>query len=82
MEFSRREHWSGLPFPMPGDLPEPGIKPMSLVPPAFGGRFFTIVPPGKHFGHLGYPKLRREGGGQQLKSKTRTTEEDVAVEVL
>ena len=55
---------------------------MSLVPPAFGGRFFTTVPPGKHFGYLSYPKLRREGGGQQLKSETRTTEEDVAVEVL
>ena len=29
MEFSRQEHWSGLPFPPPGDLPEPGIKPGS-----------------------------------------------------
>ena len=27
--FSRQEHWSGLPFPPPGDLPDPGIKPMS-----------------------------------------------------
>ena len=27
MEFSRQEHWSGLPFPTPGDLPNPGIKP-------------------------------------------------------
>ena len=30
MGFSRQEHWSGLPFPSPGDLPDPGIKPMSL----------------------------------------------------
>ena len=29
MEFSRQEYWSGLPFPSPGDLPDPGIKPAS-----------------------------------------------------
>ena len=29
MEFSRQEYWSGLPFPSPGDLPNPGIKPGS-----------------------------------------------------
>ena len=29
MGFSRQEHWSGLPFPSPGDLPDPGIKPGS-----------------------------------------------------
>ena len=42
MEFSRQEYWSGLPFPSPGDHPNPGIKPTSLVSPAFAGRFFTI----------------------------------------
>ena len=31
MEFSRQEYWSGLPFPSPGDLPDPGIKPVSLA---------------------------------------------------
>ena len=31
MEFSRQEYWSGLPFPSPGDLPDPGIKPGSLA---------------------------------------------------
>ena len=31
MEFSRQEYWSGLPFPSPGDLPNPGIKPGSPV---------------------------------------------------
>ena len=31
MEFSRREYWSGLPFPSPGDIPEPGIKPGSTT---------------------------------------------------
>ena len=44
MAFSRQEHWSGLPFPSPGDLPDPGIK---LVSPALGGGFFTTEPPGK-----------------------------------
>ena len=39
--FSRQEHWSGLPFP-PGDLPDPGIEPTSLLSPALAGRFFTI----------------------------------------
>ena len=37
MEFSRQEYWSGLPFPSPGDLPDPGIEPRS---PALLGRFF------------------------------------------
>ena len=47
MEFSRREYWSGLPFPSPGDLPDPGIKPTSLVSPALADRFFTTVLPGR-----------------------------------
>ena len=40
MEFSRQEYWSGLPFPTPGDLPDPGIKPASLELPALVGGFF------------------------------------------
>ena len=44
MEFSRQEYWSGLPFPTPGDLPEPGMEPAS---PALAGRFFTAKPPEK-----------------------------------
>ena len=44
MEFSRQEYWSGLPFPTPGDPPDPGIKPTS---PALAGRFFTTELPGK-----------------------------------
>ena len=39
--FSRQEYWSGLPCPPPGDLPNPGIEPKSLMSPAFTGRFFT-----------------------------------------
>ena len=34
MGFPRKEYWSGLPFPSPGDLPDPGIKPVSPAPPA------------------------------------------------
>ena len=34
-------YWSGLPFPPPGDLPDPGIKPSSLLSPALAGGFFT-----------------------------------------
>ena len=42
--FSRQEYWSRLPYPPPGDLPNPGIKPTS---PAFAGGSFTAEPPGK-----------------------------------
>ena len=38
MEFPRQEYWSGLPFPSPGDLPNPGIERMS---PALAGGFLT-----------------------------------------
>ena len=44
MGFPRQEYWSGLPFPPPGYLPDPGIEPMS---PAMAGRFFTIELPRK-----------------------------------
>ena len=47
MEFSRQEYMSGLPFPSPGDLPYPGIKPTSLASPASAGGFFDAEPPGK-----------------------------------
>ena len=41
MEFSRQEYWSGLPFPPPGDLPDPGIEPTSLASPALADGLFT-----------------------------------------
>ena len=44
MEFSRQEYWSRLPFPSPGHLPNPEIKPTS---PALAGEFLTTAPPGK-----------------------------------
>ena len=44
MEFPRHEHWNGLPFASPGDLPDPGIEPTRL--PALAGGVFTTLPPG------------------------------------
>ena len=41
MGFSRQEYWSGLPCPPPGNLPDPGIEPMSLMSPALATRFFN-----------------------------------------
>ena len=39
--FPRQTYWSGLLFPPPGDLPDPEIKPVSLMSPALAGRIFT-----------------------------------------
>ena len=47
MGFSKQEYWSGLPFPLPGNLPSPGIELASRMSPASTGRFFTTEPPGK-----------------------------------
>jgi len=44
MGFHRQEYWSGLPFPSPGDLPDPGIEPTS---PALSRRFFTTEAQGR-----------------------------------
>ena len=49
LEFPRQEYWSKLPFPSPGDLPDPGIEPMSPESHALAGRSFTTVPPGKPY---------------------------------
>ena len=45
MGFSSQEYWSGLPFPTPGNVPDTGTEPISLVSPALAGRFFTTEPP-------------------------------------
>ena len=53
MGFSRQEHWSGLPFPSPGDLPDPGIKPES---PAFqADSLLTELQGNPYFGEKGLP---------------------------
>ena len=44
MGFFRQEYWSGLPFPFPGDLPDPGIESLSPESPELVGGFFTTGP--------------------------------------
>ena len=55
MEFPRQEYWSGLPFPTPGDLPDPGMEPETPVSPALADGLSTTEPPGK-------PKKREKEG--------------------
>ena len=47
MGFPRQEYWSRLPYPPPGDLPDPDIKPAPLMSPALAGSFLALVPPEK-----------------------------------
>ena len=56
MGFSRQEYWSSLPFPSPGDLANPGIRPTS---PALAGVFLTTEPPGKPT-RGNYPQINTE----------------------
>ena len=49
MGFSRQEYWSGLPFPSPGNLPDPGIEPWS---PALEADALTSEPPGETMTNL------------------------------
>ena len=60
MGWSMQEYLSGLPFPPPGDLPNPGIEPMS---PALVGEFFTTEPPGRLFLGIYKPPLESFPGG-------------------
>ena len=54
--FPRQEYWSELPFLSPGDLPNSGIKPVSLASSALADGFFTADPPGKlYLGEEGHP---------------------------
>ena len=54
--FSRQEYWSGLPFPPPGNLPDPGLEPTSMSP-ALAGRLFTTEPLGKPRSKMGDSQL-------------------------
>ena len=67
MGFSRQEYWSGLPYPPPGDLPDPGIKPASPVSPALQADSLPAEPPGK-------PKKTGEGSLEQLENLSFTEE--------
>ena len=71
MGFFRQEYWSGLPFPPPGNLPDPGIEPASLASPALAGRFFTTEPVGKP---IKISKKRRGEIGESLERKQRERE--------
>ena len=49
MVLSRQAYWYGLPFPLPGDLPDSGIKPEFPMSPVLAGGFFTTAPPWKPY---------------------------------
>jgi len=49
LEFFRQDYWSVVPFPPPGDLPDPEVEPAFPAYPALAGRFFTTMPPEKSF---------------------------------
>ena len=63
LELRKQEYWSGLSFPTPGDLPDSGVKHLSLAAPALAGRFFTAAPPGK-------PELRKQYIKKVSKART------------
>ena len=65
IEFSRQEYWSGLPFPPPGYLPDPGIEPESLESPALVGGLFTSEPPGSQFAKTAQMMTHSESPWQQ-----------------
>ena len=65
MEFSRQEYWSRLPFPTPGDLPDPRIKPASLESRALVGDSLPL-------NHLGSP-WRRGDRGQKVQTSSYKT---------
>ena len=50
--YFRKVYWSGLPFPSPGDLLNPGIEPVSLMSPALTGGFFTTELPGRPINNI------------------------------
>ena len=59
MGFSRQEYWSGLPFPSPGDLPDPGIEPRS---PALQADALPSEPPGKPKSVIYNQQIQLSGG--------------------
>ena len=62
LEFSRQEKWSGLPFPTPVDLPNPGMATESLMSPSLAGEFFITVPLETHQKRLWCWEGLRAGG--------------------
>ena len=75
MGFSRQEYWSGLPCPLQGDLPDPGIEPVSLISPTLAGRFFTISATWEaHSEHL--REVNATLGDQTINDKVKQWYED------
>ena len=68
--FSRQEYWSGLPCPPPGDLPNPGIEPASLMSPALAGEFFTTSTTWR--AHM---EILNRAGGVRFPKAMKETEE-------
>ena len=66
MGFSRQEYWSGLPFPSPGDLPDPGIEPRS---PALEADTLTSEPPYKKL-EIGLTETYSESAPLSIKQLT------------
>ena len=67
MGFSRQEYWSGLPCPPPGDLPNPGIEPVS---PALAGGFFTTTTTWEVWIRVGNPQTARLLGKLRASKKS------------
>ena len=67
MGFSRQEYWSGLPFPSPGDLPDPGIEPGS---PTFQADALTSEPPGKPIDEVRNSKLSSRQSSYSVFNRT------------
>ena len=77
IRFLRQEYWRGLPFPSPGNLPNPGIEPATLASPALASRFFTTSATW-NINNLRYADdttLRVEGE-EELKSPLRKVKEE------
>ena len=71
--FSRQEYWSELPCPPPGDLPDPGIKRMSIMSPALAGGFFTTCATWEVLSwevHLGQKRVINQRGSKSCCSAT------------
>ena len=91
MEFSRQEYQGGLPFPTPGDLPDPGIKPASLASPVLAGTFFTTALPGRPLqwgvcrpqleSSLHLSQLERAQGQQQRPSTAKNGRWEIRTEL-
>ena len=72
MGFSRQEYRRGLPFPPPGNLPNPGSEPASPASSALAGRFITTEPPGKPFLSIALPQKKKNKKNQKTHTHTHT----------